>query len=63
MVALSAVDAAFVFCLFRFLNQLRWAINQTNATTSVETKSCCKGNKGISHANLLILKLLQKAEV
>lgn len=29
----------------------------------MKTKTCCKGNKGISHANSITLKLLQKAEV
>lgn len=62
MVALSAVDVALVFYLFRFLNQLGWAINETNGTTTVKTKTCCKGNEGISHANLITLKLLQTAE-
>lgn len=42
-VALSAVDVALVFCLFRFLNQFGWATNQTDATTTVKIKTCCKG--------------------
>lgn len=63
MVALSAVDVALDFYLFRFLNQLEWTIKQSNGTTTVKTKTCCKGNQGISHANLITLKLLQTAEV
>ena len=61
MVVFSAVDVALVFCLFRFLNQLGWAINQTNATATLGTS--CKGNEGINHANLITLKLRQNGRL
>lgn len=52
MAVFSAVDANSVFCLFEFLKQLGWIINQTDATAKVGTS--LKGNKGINQANLPI---------